>query len=122
MTPHTHSTQRSLASSLLAELLKVVSHVGALQTELRFTQEVQDKRLTALEQRMDSPPQHRPLHQSRTPTSTDATPAWRRRLFERAKLAADISKRIPWGGLAIFGAAVWQWLAPLLQRLMPWLF
>jgi hypothetical protein len=121
MTTPPSSNRKSLGSQVLVELLSLASNQGEMRAEMRVKHQWHASRLTALEQRMDTMPQ-RAVPQEPTP----ARRQWSMSRFgEMARALSGIARLIPWGmigGLAsLLGATVWQWLAPLLQRLLTWL-
>ena len=116
------SNRKSLAGQVLNELLNMASGLGAVRAEMRTKHQWQMARITALEQRMDTP-----SRQASSPLESSPV----QRLLSLARLISTgqalwrIARLIPWGlisgALSLIGAAAWNWLWPMIQRFLLWL-
>ena len=127
MTSTPPSRPKSLAGQLLEELLKLSTHLGETRAEMRVTNQHTDRRLTVLETKMDTTPMGRPRSRPSSPSDQDESnlSLWHRlALFnhtaETARALWGFIRLVPWGFLALMGAAAWQWIAPFVKRLLPW--
>jgi hypothetical protein len=118
---HTPPNRKSLVGQLLDVMLTMAHRLGEQEVRHQWLA----ARTTALEQRMDTmPPRRRP--EPAPPPSSGPHWGWSTEGLLRALGSVwRLAKVLPWGlvlGWASFlGAAVWQWLGPLFQRLLPWL-
>ena len=117
----------TLLGQLLTQLVNLAGHLGEMKAETRVNHQHHAERLTehtgritALEGRMDT--MDRPSDPRRESTSTG-----RGRLLslvywaEMAKAIWGLIRIVPWGLLTLMAAAAWNWVVPLIKRLLPWL-
>ena len=114
--PQPQSSEKSLAIVVLSELVNLSGRIGELRAETRH----HSQRLTALERRMDSTPPRQVSSPPAPPASSRQWPMDLARCVKVARTVWGLAKLVPWGVVAILGAAIWNWLAPLL-RVLPWM-
>lgn len=129
MTPTPPYKQRSLAGQVLNELLNMASGLGAIRAEMRTKHQWQTDRLTRLEQRMDMLPPRTGMPPQPASSSLDSTPVQRllsfARLISTGQALWRLARLVPWGLLSgaasLMGAAAWNWLWPIIRRVLLWL-
>lgn len=111
--------RKSLVGQLLDVMLSMATRMGEQQVLLQW----HHARITALEKRMATPHQPPPRRSYSTDSESDRRWGWSSEgLLTAARTMGRLAKLIPWGllfgGLTFVGGAVWNWVGPLLQRLL----